>query len=363
VNLLTLDTTKKQASIGLLLKDEVIVQSTKEHDKHSETLLPKIEYLLQSKNIHIRDIDVFGVLIGPGSFTGIRIGVSMIKAFLFASSKQCVAVNSFELLAYKIKTQENGFLVSLSADGRGAYVAEFDKTHTLINTSWISLKELDELCKTKALPLFVKQEEESYFEPLNTKLNLVEQAHGDLLKLVTEKAKNNQFTTIKELEPMYIRLSQAEDQLHLNFYKKLVFERGKAELLEELSLLETQIFEEEAYKKQSLQEELTSDNRTTIVAKLNGKIIGYVIVMQTPDDMLNIIKIAVLKEYRNLKVATKLFEEVLKLKKATNASKLFLEVNENNVSAIQFYKKMGLKETNRRQKYYKNGDAAIVMFL
>jgi len=363
MNIMTLDTTKKQASISLQINEKVVIEKTKENDTHSESLLPKINEMLTEQNTTIKDIDVYGMLIGPGSFTGIRISVSMVKAFLFNTQKKCVSVNSFELLAYNIQDKKAGFFVGLSADGRGAYVAEFNEKNTLKRYDWITLAELNNLCKISGLPLFIKAEEEAYFDELTVSKNLVIQKDNSLLELVKQKIKNNEFVDKKELEPLYIRLSQAEDQYQQNLLGKIVIKNANLSSLDELEILEEEIFKEEAYKKESLKEELTRDDRVVIIATLNEKIIGYVMLLKTPDNLLNIIKIAVTPSYQKLKVATKLFEQVINLKKENGYDKIFLEVNEHNKAAIAFYKKMGFTETHKRQKYYKNGDSAIVMTL
>lgn len=71
----------------------------------------------------------------------------------------------------------------------------------------------------------------------------------------------------------------------------------------------------------------------------------------------DIINIAVLNSYQNKGIATKLLEHVIK---STNATKIMLEVNENNTKAISFYKKNKFIEINRRKNYYGNKDAIIM---
>lgn len=69
---------------------------------HSDTLLPMVEQLLSHCSLTVQDIDLFAVPVGPGSFTGIRIGVSLIKGLAFDSGKPCVAVSSLEAMAYNL---------------------------------------------------------------------------------------------------------------------------------------------------------------------------------------------------------------------------------------------------------------------
>lgn len=69
---------------------------------HSEKLVPIIKELLENLNIDIKDIDLYGVAIGPGSFTGLRIGIGTMKSFAHLFDKPIVGVSSLEGLAYNL---------------------------------------------------------------------------------------------------------------------------------------------------------------------------------------------------------------------------------------------------------------------
>lgn len=69
---------------------------------HSDTLLPMVEQLLAHAGLSVQEIDLFAVPTGPGSFTGIRIGVSLIKGLAFNSGKPCVGTSSLEGMAYNL---------------------------------------------------------------------------------------------------------------------------------------------------------------------------------------------------------------------------------------------------------------------
>ena len=67
---------------------------------HSQTLLPMIADMLRSARLTLDDVDAFAVAAGPGSFTGVRIGVSAVKGLAFGRRKPCVAVSTLEAMAY-----------------------------------------------------------------------------------------------------------------------------------------------------------------------------------------------------------------------------------------------------------------------
>lgn len=76
---------------------------------HSETLLPIIEQIFSETNLRLNDIDLLVTDIGPGSFTGIRIGISTIKAFTDSLGIKAIGVNSLEALKYNIKNLTNNY--------------------------------------------------------------------------------------------------------------------------------------------------------------------------------------------------------------------------------------------------------------
>ena len=85
-----------------------------------------VDSVLERAKLSIRDIDAFAVTNGPGSFTGIRIGVSTIKAFLDATGKKAVGITSLEGLAYNV--QEDGIICSLiDAKNNNVYCGFFEK--------------------------------------------------------------------------------------------------------------------------------------------------------------------------------------------------------------------------------------------
>ncbi len=97
-----------------------------------------------------------------------------------------------------------------------------------------------------------------------------------------------------------------------------------------------------------------------IVAKKGNVIVGFAGIIDTYDQM-EITNIVVKKEERNKGIGDILLKELIKLSKKRNA--LYLEVNENNITAIKLYEKNGFKKCGLRKKYYKQTEDAILMNL
>ena len=101
--ILALDSTATVATAAICDNETVLAASTVSCGlKHSETLLPLIEKLLVFVGKKVSDIDLFSCTVGPGSFTGVRIGAATIKGLAFGG-KQCVGVSTLEALAYNLR--------------------------------------------------------------------------------------------------------------------------------------------------------------------------------------------------------------------------------------------------------------------
>jgi tRNA threonylcarbamoyladenosine biosynthesis protein TsaB len=101
--ILAVDTTTPSGSVALLKDGELVGEFDLESPAtHSARLLRSIDFLIRANDLDIRAIDAYAVAAGPGSFTGIRIGLSVVKSLAFASGKMIAAVSTLEALAAKI---------------------------------------------------------------------------------------------------------------------------------------------------------------------------------------------------------------------------------------------------------------------
>ena len=92
---------------------------------HSVTLMPVVSDLLRNSGITTEDIDLFAVANGPGSFTGLRIGISAVKGMAFAVSKPCAAVSTLEAMAYNVAMCDGVVCASIDARCNQVYTATF----------------------------------------------------------------------------------------------------------------------------------------------------------------------------------------------------------------------------------------------
>lgn len=217
------------ASTAALCDERVLVAQTVVNRKktHSEMMMPQIEQMFKSADLDPMDVDVFAAAVGPGSFTGVRIGVATAKAMAQAVQKPCVAVSTLEALAYSSRLFEGIVSPILDARRDQVYNALFDckagNMTRLTEDRALALSDLfAELKKLDKNILFVGDgtlvfEEEikaalgdrAFFAPKTISMNL----GGAVAEIGAEKYKNGENVTYDKLVPSYVRLSQAERDL------------------------------------------------------------------------------------------------------------------------------------------------------
>ncbi len=166
--------------------------------KHSVTLMPVIEDLLEKLNITISDVDVFCTVVGPGSFTGIRIGVSTVKALAYSLGKKVLAVTSFESLAYN--TIDKSVVTVIDARHENYYVCGFENGNITIEPCFMGL---DDLKKLENIPMI----SDVKIPVSSTVGDLV----GGFISAVKDKIDSASYD-IESLIPLYVKKSQAEEE-------------------------------------------------------------------------------------------------------------------------------------------------------
>jgi tRNA threonylcarbamoyladenosine biosynthesis protein TsaB len=194
--LLALDTTAAVATAALFRDGALVVEREADAGKkHAETALPLIETLLEENGITIDQIDMFAVDIGPGSFTGVRIGVSLVNALAFASGKRVVPVDSLRTLAISAEETEKPVCALIDARNSNAYAALYQQGKTLI-----------EPCAVEIAPFIATLPSDTIFVGDAN----VEDKTFPRARFVGLYALSHSETAMQEVEPLYLRPSQAE---------------------------------------------------------------------------------------------------------------------------------------------------------
>ncbi|HIU33293.1 MAG TPA: tRNA (adenosine(37)-N6)-threonylcarbamoyltransferase complex dimerization subunit type 1 TsaB [Candidatus Pullichristensenella excrementigallinarum] len=127
MNILALDTSGPVAGVAILREGSVVhLTAMKYGHTHSQTVLPAVDRALEECGLTCREIDVFAAVAGPGSFTGVRIGVCMAKGLAHAAGKPCCAVNALETLSMNCLGFDGWVCPILDARRDQVYAAAFD---------------------------------------------------------------------------------------------------------------------------------------------------------------------------------------------------------------------------------------------
>lgn len=208
--MLAINTAFKMANLALKTHDSRIVYKTLDSDsKHSENVLKTVDEMCQQLNVDILDIGTLAVVTGPGSFTGLRIGTAIAKALGCVNNKlNFLKLSSLELMAYiiaKNKMLNEDFICVLNALSGLYFVADFDANGIKIKEErMIDLQQFERNYK----PLVVLEGDLEFDNAISVQLN-----SQDLLEFAEKKAEQGEFVTLEEVAPLYLRLSQAEDNL------------------------------------------------------------------------------------------------------------------------------------------------------
>ena len=135
--ILALDTSAVAASVAVLRDETPLFSCVIENgNTHSETLLPAVESALKVLGLTVKDIDLFALSAGPGSFTGVRIAAATIKGLAFGSGKPCVGVSTLEALAYQLRPLPGLYCPVMNARRSQVYTALFSFEKSVWKRLW-----------------------------------------------------------------------------------------------------------------------------------------------------------------------------------------------------------------------------------
>lgn len=221
MRILAVDTSSAVASAALVEDDKLICECSLNNGlTHSQTILPIIDDVFKRSKLTPSDIDIFAAANGPGSFTGLRIGVTTVKGLAHAAGKGVVGVNTLEALAYNLTFCP--YIISPIMDARreqvynAFYKFENGEIKELVTPRAIALADV--LCELKeynekvvflgdGVPVFKEKIKEVLGDAA---LFAPQTANAQRASAVAEAAKGKPCINYAELVPVYLRKSQAE---------------------------------------------------------------------------------------------------------------------------------------------------------
>ena len=228
MKILAIDTSATAASVCLAGEDKILGSFyTNTALTHSQTLVPMVEQVLKTTQTDVDELDYIAVNAGPGSFTGVRIGVAAAKGIAFKNNLPCVSVSTLESMAYNMLGSDCVVCAVMDARCSQVYNALFkisgDKVERLCEDRALALSELKpELEKISEKIILVgdganltaKYLENSlsnvFLAPVNNRIQNASSTAMAAIKSICE----NKTIMPAELMPTYLRLPQAQRELN-----------------------------------------------------------------------------------------------------------------------------------------------------
>ena len=126
MKILALESSAKAASCAVLSDGELLASAWQATGlTHSRTHLPLVEDMLNNSELSVQEIDAVAVAAGPGSFTGLRIGIAAVKGLAWAAEKPCIPVSTLEAMAWPLAHLEGNIICAMDARRQQIYNAVF----------------------------------------------------------------------------------------------------------------------------------------------------------------------------------------------------------------------------------------------
>ena len=383
---------------------------------HSQTFMPQVHDLMEKNNAEYSDLDALACTVGPGSFTGIRIGVSAVKTMAMALEKPAVPVSSLAAMAYPLHEEDALVVPLIDCRNHRAWAAAYYRGQQVlpemaddvneIRTACLDLvaKELSNrriLLIGSGAPLFLEEEapdaqyKEGFDEilpesvaalaerTLSSRKEELAQSAGSTKSESAEESLARAFAAT-DLMPVYLSRTQAErnakeqgkvvENVPIRYYStldeekekrtmELVFERAKEEDLEKIAAIE-QVSFPDPWSEDSLWTFASDETIRTLVTAKNkesGELVGYYALQYVLDEA-EIAIVAVAAKYRRQGVGRELIEAIKAFCKSKKISMIHLEVRAGNEAAVHLYRAMGFQETGCRKNYYDKPKEDALLF-
>ncbi len=193
-------------SVYLIKNDVINSYVDVNQKKHTDELLVTVDSLLQEADIKINEIDNIGVCVGPGSFTGIRVAISICKGLTVGKKINVVSMNNFDI--YDVNDSKKHCII-LDGFSKYVYVRLFDNGD--IKEDCMLIDELVLLLKNKQFDVFVQNEKVQIL--LNNYEISSNIAQNEINLHFLDKLSKKEFIQLNQISPVYLRASQAEIEL------------------------------------------------------------------------------------------------------------------------------------------------------
>jgi len=211
--ILNIETATKNCSV-CLAKDGIrvaVAEYAGEGYTHAEKLHVFIEDVLQKGNITFKDLSSIAVSMGPGSYTGLRIGVSAAKGLCYALGIPLIAIDTLELLARRVKVDDGVIIPMIDARRMEAYTAVFDKQYVKLRDTKAEVVDADTYNRTEGTTIHLAGDGAPKFREVLSgdrfvyHEEVVYPSAAEMAPLSYDKHKKSDTVDVAYFEPFYLK--------------------------------------------------------------------------------------------------------------------------------------------------------------
>jgi len=209
--ILNIETSSKNCSVSISQNGSLLCNFDHEEEKfmHSELLTGSIKNLLDKNNLSVKNLSAVAIGIGPGSFTGLRIGFSVAKGLCFPYNTNLIGLSSLKILANSVKKKDGNILSLINDKGKTFYNSVFDKSLNELQPPSIKIIDDKFLKSLDNISTIVVNDELSfkYLKSIITIENIQKQTISSLkmLDLSFNRFLAKKFEDIAYFEPLYVK--------------------------------------------------------------------------------------------------------------------------------------------------------------
>lgn len=374
MKILAVDTSTSAATAAIMEGGRLIAENILNISRaHSQKIMGIIDDLFKNSGIKPSEIDLYACSAGPGSFTGLRIGASIIKGMAQTFGKPVAAVPTLDALAYNLYNCTGLVCPMLDAQREMVYsnLYSWDKgrLEKLEDLGAIKIEDIIKLIKEKAVPVtFLGDGALLFKENLRNNLEEFSVATADGLlprasscaAIAMEMYEKGSIDTYNSFKLTYIRKSQAEVEYEKR--QSIELQNMDFEDIAQVCEIENLSFAT-PWSRESFESELSGNSLARyVVARMDGKVAAYGGMWIVLDEG-HITNIAVHPDYRGRKIGEKLVQSMLQTARNCGVLNITLEVRASNNIARNLYKKLGFIDSGIRKGYYSDtGEDAVIMW-
>lgn len=333
------------------LKGEITIFNDEKNETIRLEYTEDIPYLLNQKGINLNNLEAIGISIGPGSFTGLRVGLAIAKGLSFKKNVPVFGIKTFDGMV--INLNEGTYIPILYAKMNFVYSAIIEKkVEKIIRKKEDNVYRIEEVLKWNGKRIGESiQGVDNVNEDFMLSLGLIKIVH------MIMKNKYKDYILNPE-EPIYLSLSEAEAK---RTSLTLKYEEIKKTDLPEIMNIENESFKDpwDIFSFRLIVSHKDCYARKAVI----GDVIAGYIIGCFEEERFHFMNVAVRKSLRMKGIGKNLVFRMIKDIEKTSVKEIYLEVRINNEPAINLYKKMGFKIERIEKNYYENGDDAVVMSL